>query len=291
MDMAGDLNTDFNVYSLSSIRATSKPEMFDAELLDPFLSGNACLNIIWKRKDFFYETQMIGNYSYVVGYRPLIGENGSVIGVVSIPTLYNIGDADKELARRNLYIYGAYAISLGLSALIGIFVAKRISAPIRRLRDATNRIANGELNIELQSGRKDEFGELENSFTKMAEDLKTAQAQMMQNQREAAWREMAKQVAHEIKNPLTPMKLSIQHLQRAYKDRIKYFEEVFHQVTETILAQIEVLSHIATEFSHYARMPERKLELVDVHHILHDAANLYRQSNAVQFNIRLGAVI
>ncbi len=289
MIIASDLNTDFNVYSLSSIRATSKPEMFDAELLDPFLSAAASLNIIWRGKEYYYETQMIGNYSYVVGYRPLIAENGVIIGVVSVPTIYKQKDVDQEIARSNMYLYLAYALSLGLSVLIGLILASRISSPIRRLREATKRIAKGELDIKFRETGEDELGELENSFGRMTRDLKNAQDQMLQAQREIVWKEMAKQVAHEIKNPLTPMKLSIQHLQQAYKDRIKNFEDVFHQVTTTILEQIDVLSHIASEFSHFARMPQRKLEEVDVHTVLREAVTLFNRYGELEFDLKMNA--
>jgi signal transduction histidine kinase len=289
MMIASDLNTDFNVYSLSSIRATSKPEMFDAELLDPFLSAAASLNIIWRGKEYFYETQMIGNYSYVVGYRPLIAENGIIMGVVSVPAIYKQKDIDQEIARSNIYLYMAYALSLGLSVLIGLILASRISSPIRRLREATKRIAKGDLDIKFRETGEDELGELENSFGRMTHDLKHAQDQMLQAQREIAWKEMAKQVAHEIKNPLTPMKLSIQHLQQAYKDRIKDFENVFHQVTTTILEQIDVLSHIASEFSHFARMPQRKLEEVDVHTVLREAVSLFNKYGELEFDLKMNA--
>jgi len=260
--------------------------MFEAELLDPSISAGAYLNIVIKRKTFFTETQMIGNYSYIVGYRPLISENESIIGVVSIPTLYRQSEIDEEITKRNVYLYGAYAISLGLSLIIGTLMANRISSPIRRLRTAAQKISSGQLEIDLDSKRQDEVGELERAFVQMTHDLKAARDQMIKTQRETAWKEMAKQVAHEIKNPLTPMKLSVQHLRQAYKDGIKNFEELLQRVTRTILEQIEVLSRIASEFSHYARMPERKLEEVDIQLVLQEAIILFQQHENILFDIK-----
>ena len=285
-EVAGDLNTDFNVYYFSTIQASSKPEMFEAELLDPSLSTEAYLNIVLKRKTFFAETQMIGNFSYIVGYRPLISENGSIIGVVSIPSLYQQSEIDEEITKRNVYLYGAYAISLGLSIIIGTLIANRISSPIRRLRNAAQKISSGQLEIDLDSKRHDEVGELERAFIQMTHDLKSARDQTIKTQRETAWKEMAKQVAHEIKNPLTPMKLSVQHLRQAYKDGIKNFDDVLQRVTKTILEQIEVLSRIASEFSHYARMPERKLEDVDIQLVLQEAIILFQQHEDILFDIK-----
>jgi len=123
----------------------------------------------------------------------------------------------------------------------------------------------------------------------MAKDLKLAQEEMIKANREAAWKEMAKQVAHEIKNPLTPIKLSIQHLRQAYRDNVDGFENILKQVTKTILEQIETLSHIASEFSFFARMPARKLEIVNVHENILEVINLFQHNNKVTFEKELYA--
>ncbi len=111
----------------------------------------------------------------------------------------------------------------------------------------------------------------------------------MKNERELAWKEMAKQVAHEIKNPLTPMKLSMQHLREAYHDQVKDFSAILQQVSATILDQIETLSRIASEFSHFARMPERNLQVCNVHAILEETKQLFQQVPGVTFVMRIDA--
>ncbi|MBI3766396.1 MAG: HAMP domain-containing protein [Ignavibacteriales bacterium] len=282
-EIANDLNADFNVYYGSSLQASSKSEMFTAELLDPSISAEAYMNIVLQRKSFFTETQTIGTLPYVVGYRPLIAQNGSIFGVVSVPTLYRQTEIDEELTRRNVFLYGAYAIALALSLGVGTILANQISSPIRRLKQATQQIAAGRMDVDLASDRSDEIGELEDAFKQMTKDLQQTQAQMVKAQRELAWKEMAKQVAHEIKNPLTPIKLSVQHLRQAYHDRAKNFDSLLQQVSETILAQIDALSRIASEFSHFARLPERFLVEANVNDVLLEAKNLFQQHAQVQF--------
>ena len=222
-DLAGSLNVDFNVYFGAMLQASSKPEVFTAELLDESLSSDAYVNIMLQKKSFYAENQSIGTLPYVVGYRPLLSEAGNIIGVVSVPTLFRQTAVNEDRTRRNVFLFGAYIIALAFSVIVGTIFARRISSPIRRLTTATRRIAEGRLDVILPTKRQDELGDLEQAFSKMAKDLKETQERMLKAERELAWKEMAKQVAHEIKNPLTPMKLSVQHLRQAYKDNIKQF--------------------------------------------------------------------
>ncbi len=282
-DIAADLNTDFVVYRGTSLQASSKPEMFAAELLEPSLSAEAYLNIVLKKKNFHAENRMIGNLPYVVGYRPIVSENGSVIGVASVPTLYRQTEMNAELTRRDVFLYGAYAVALLFSLVVGTAFAGQISSPIRRLKSAALEVARGNLDVKIERHSRDELGDLEQSFGEMVRDLRRAQEETIRAQRELAWREMAKQIAHEIKNPLTPMKLSIQHLRQAYRDGAKEFGVLLRSISETLLVQIDTLSTIATEFSIFARMPERKLETCDVHGILAEARHLYEQDGKIAF--------
>jgi nitrogen fixation/metabolism regulation signal transduction histidine kinase len=119
------------------------------------------------------------------------------------------------------------------------------------------------------------LGELVSGFQYMIKELKKNQTILAEIEREEAWKEMAKQVAHEIKNPLTPMKLSVQQLIAAYKDKSDKFDLFFEKVTNTILNQIETLRNIATEFSNFARMPKLKVELIDFNEVINNSINLF----------------
>ncbi len=275
-DLADAVDIDFNVYAGSGLQASSRSEMFVAELFDHSLSAGAFRNVVLGKRNFYSEEQTIGSLPYIVGYRPLLAENGNVIGVVAVPTLYSRNDIETDLTRRNAYLYGSYAFALVLSVVVGSLFANQIASPVRRLRRATADLAKGKMDIELRRSGTDELGDLEEAFARMAQELKRSQSQMLKAEKELAWREMAKQVAHEIKNPLTPMKLSVQHLRQAYRDQVTDFGEVLGRVSGTVLEQIEALSRIASEFSNFARMPERKPDRVDVHAVIQEARNLYQ---------------
>ncbi|HMD14136.1 MAG TPA: ATP-binding protein, partial [Bacteroidota bacterium] len=288
--IAGDVNTNFNVYSRHELQASSKPEIFSAELLDKRLGAEAFMNLFYRKRSFYSEYESIGLFRYVVGYRPIVAQNGTVIGAISVPTLFRQTDIDEELTRRNVFLYGTYAFAFFLAVIVGTFFANQISLPIRRLREATKRLSRGEMNAELHSGKSDELGQLESAFKEMVSDLRQSQEQILKNERELAWKEMAKQVAHEIKNPLTPMKLSIQHLRQAYHDQVKDFSVILQQVSTTILDQIETLSRIASEFSLFARMPAQNLQVCNVHAILEETKQLFQQEPEVTFEMRFDAV-
>jgi len=117
----------------------------------------------------------------------------------------------------------------------------------------------------------------------MTRELERSRDTLVQVERELAWKEMARQVAHEIKNPLTPMKLSIQHLRRAYLDHAGNFGEILEQVTQTVIGQIEALSRIASEFSAFARMPRRALAICAPGEVVGEAVQLFRQDSGVEF--------
>jgi len=274
--IADDVNSDFTVYFRSEEEASSKPELFTAQVLDTRLSSQAFVNLFLRKRSYYSESEVIGAFPYVVGYRPVVAENGDVIGAIAVPTLFQQSDIDQEIARRNVFLYGTYALALFIALVAGTVFAHQLSSPIRRLREAAKRISRGEMTVDLEEAGTDELGQLESTFGQMVRDLQHAQEKMKKTERELAWKEMAKQVAHEIKNPLTPMKLSVQHLRQAYRDGVKDFSSILNKVSDTILEQIEVLTRIASEFSHFARMPERNLQRCSVHAILDETRRLFQ---------------
>jgi nitrogen fixation/metabolism regulation signal transduction histidine kinase len=139
-------------------------------------------------------------------------------------------------------------------------------------------VASGDLSFEIPVNKeKGEIRDLVGGFNVMIQELKRGQAEIASFERETAWREMARQVAHEVKNPLTPMKLAIQHLAAAYRDNSPKFGEIFEKVIKTSISQIDILSNIASEFSAFARMPNPKLEKINIRGVIEDACNLFME--------------
>ena len=154
-------------------------------------------------------------------------------------------------------------------------ISRTITRPVRSLIAFTEEVAKGNLDARVDVRSEDELGVLARSFNRMAGDLAASREQLIRAEKEAAWREMARQIAHEIKNPLTPMRLSTTLLKKAYDDHSPEFPRIFAQTTEAILTHVEVLRRIAADFSTFAGLPQRRVEPVPVAEVLKDCLNLY----------------
>jgi signal transduction histidine kinase len=154
-------------------------------------------------------------------------------------------------------------------------VSRAITRPVQSLIAFTEEVAKGNLDARVHVRGEDEIGILARSFNRMAADLAASREQLIRAEKDAAWREMARQVAHEIKNPLTPMRLQTSLLQKAYEDRSPDFPKIFAQTTQTILTHVEALRRIASDFSSFAGLPQRRPEPVAVGPIVKDCLDLY----------------
>ncbi len=284
--IASNAGTDFNVYVDNELRISSRPELYAAGLLDTRMNGSAFAAVTLSGLRFHMQTENIGLFRYVVGYRPVLDNAGGIIGVVSVPTLYRQDELERELYDRNAVLFGIYAVVLTLVLVMTTLLANRIAAPLQRLTALTRDVAAGDLQIAARLPRAEgEIGDLVHAFENMILDLRASRDNLVQAERELAWKEMARQVAHEIKNPLTPMRLSIQHLRQTYRDRAPDFGEILDQVTRTVIEQIDTLSRIASEFSSFARMPRRILEACDVREVVTAAVQLFEQDDRVIFEV------
>ena len=285
--IAAELNADFSLYHERDLVVTSRPELLQLGMLDSRLSGGAYAALVVSGKRFYVETSSIGKYRYAVGYRPVLDDAGLVRGVVSVPALFRQDRLEEETTIRNAFLFGVYAMVFLAVLGVAAVLANRIARPIQRLTEATRRVAGGELGVQVNlPGVDGEVGELIESFDVMTRDLQTKRDELLRVERELAWKEMAKQVAHEIKNPLTPMQLSIQHLRRAYRDGVRDFDGLLESVSQTILEQIDTLSRIASEFSRFARMPRPNLAECDVTEVLRESIRLFSQDADVEFDTR-----
>ncbi len=284
--VASDLGIDFSVFKGSLLKASSRPELYRASILDSRLTGSAYINSDLLGKGFYKTQERIGEVDYIVGYRPMI-IGDSIRGVLAVPALYRQQEIDEELAQRNAFVLGTYALVVALVIVLGVVLAHALSRPLRDLSKAARSVGKGDLDVVLEARSADEVGDLIQSFNVMTSELKASRARLARAERELAWKEMAKQVAHEIKNPLTPIKLSIQHLVQAYKQGAKDFGDILQRVSQTVVEQIEVLTRIASEFSNFARMPERHFERVDLVQLLMESINLFKEVKDVSFRTNL----
>ena len=171
----------------------------------------------------------------------------------------------------------AFCFSLAAAAL-AYALTRRIAAPINTLTDATYRVAEGDLDVSLETASKDEIGALFASFTQMAADLKRQRSDLERTKKLEAWAEMARQVVHEVKNPLTPIQLAAEHLLRVHDDPNVDFEKVLDECTETILQQVKSLRQISMEFSTFASPEPLRPEPTDIEELVRETVGPYVQA-------------
>ncbi len=220
---------------------------------------------------------------YLSAYVPLFGDNSSVIGYVNTPLFSKNELLNKQLSDLIINIINVYFLLLIVGGLIAYFVSKEISKPIEYIRSKIAKTALKGSNELIKYHRDDEIGQLVKQYNTMAIELQESVEQIANAEREVAWKEMAKQVAHEIKNPLTPMKLGIQHLKRSIGHKSpEELEELIQKTSNILLKQIDSLSIMAEQFSTFAQMPQDQFVLFDLSALTSEVIELHQQDESIK---------
>jgi nitrogen fixation/metabolism regulation signal transduction histidine kinase len=199
-------------------------------------------------------------------------------GILALPLAVKEREAQATLEEFDRSMRLASLAFLALAAGLALSLSRRISEPIRDLTRATRRVAGGDLEARVSTPSRDELKGLFDSFNQMASDLERQRRDLERSNRLAAWAEMARQVAHEVKNPLTPIQLSAEHLQRVWRDQAPDFGATLETCTDTILRQVRALRGIVTEFSAFARPPVPEPEPADLEGLVREALRPYTSS-------------
>lgn len=280
------------LYLKNKMIATTNKELFDAGLLDPRVSAEAFYNIYYLKRDLLIRYINIGKYSFLVGYKPFYSIDNTIAGILSSLSVYKQTEINSELTETLTYIFGSYVIMIIFLLWVVTFVTDRMYRPLLELKTAVDMMSRGNTNIQIPMKRGDEFGELIESFNKMTTEIEKSKVELKRAEREATWRDVARRVAHEIRNPLTPMKLAIQHLYNQYRNRKpEEFNEILDKTKNLIVSEIDKLDYIATEFSNFAKMPQRNYEILNINDILNEVIELYATSPHIRFEKKLESTL
>jgi signal transduction histidine kinase len=261
--IASLIRADLDVFAQGRLLASSKRELFSSGLLPLRVSASVYRALLLEGRPAVLTTEGIGAFSYLMVSVPLrLGAPEPA--VLSIPLALRQRETDAVVRDVDRAIRLGSVLFLAAAAALAQTVSRRISGPIRRLTEATQRVASGDLSARVAAASRDELRALVEAFNQMAADLKRQRADLEQSNRLAAWAEMARQVAHEVKNPLTPIQLSAEHLRRVWADGSAEFGATLEECTRTILEQVRILRGIATEFSAFARPPGQQPEPLDL---------------------------
>lgn len=283
-----DINLlDLNVFDThGQLLGSTNMEIFENEGR-PLLLPDSVIHQLNTAEDRLVIREEIKDLEYLSTYFYLVSPENKNIAIVNLPYLKSEEQSQRDLLRFLGTLGQIYVLLFLGAALLAYFLSSYITKSLSTIRKKLESFRINAQNEKLEWNSHDEIGALVNTYNLMVDELEQSAEKLAKSEREMAWKEMAKQVAHEIKNPLTPMRLSIQHLQRKLKDRPEEADEIMKRFSNTMLEQIDTLSRIATEFSNFAKMPKAKLEPLNIVGIVESVQELYTSEYEGTINIQL----
>ena len=233
--------------------------------------------------EFVHEEQ-IGSLRYLSAYVPFKNHDNELLAYLNLPYFTRQKALTMEISNLVVAVVNFYVLLITISVLIAVFISTQITQPLRMIQSKFGKIQFGKTNEKIQYEGKDEIGGLVQEYNHMVDELARSAEMLARSERESAWREMAKQIAHEIKNPLTPMKLSVQHLQKASSEDPPKQKKNLQRITQTLIEQIDHLSAIATEFSNFAKMPRANNEQLDLEEKIKTIRELFLNTEQIEIS-------
>ncbi|MBL0212709.1 MAG: HAMP domain-containing protein [Myxococcales bacterium] len=214
---------------------------------------------------------------------PLLGPDGKPVAMIEVA----VSDGDLPQVLRNITLVSALLAlgALGAVVLIGLLVARQTARDLEKLVEGSLAAARGDLDHRVPVRSKDEIGAVAAAFNFMMEDLKTAKDRLVIAERIAAWQEIARRLAHEIKNPLTPIQMAMDTLRKTWKKQHPDFAEILDESTTTVLQEADRLKHIVSEFSDFARMPKPEFGRIDLNEVVRSAMTLYQDAAPIDVKL------
>ncbi len=268
--------SDLNFYDPGGMLiASSRIRIFREGLIPERINPQAISTLRRGAMPYCILKENIGTLSFSSAYLPFFNDEGTLIGYLHLPGFSRQDELRREVADFLVTFLNIYIVLILAGAFLGIIISNYITAPFVMLSERMKALTLERKNERLTWKNRDETGALIDAYNRMLEELEKSASRLARSERESAWRTMARQVAHEIKNPLTPMKLSAQHLQRAWKEGAGDMDRRIERFTRTLVDQIDALAAIASDFSAMARMPQPEPELFDLAVHLRDLVSWY----------------
>lgn len=283
-DLSQLSNLEANVYTSSGILfASSQPLIFENDLVSEFVNP-AAYTKIRSGQNLFIETETVGSLEHYTAFASLKApSSGALIGIVSVPFFQSVYSLEKVQINMLANILNIFALIFVVLVALSYFITQWLTFPLTFITQTLKRTSLTKTNQPLVWKTDDEIGMMVKEYNQMLFSLSESKAELEQTQRERAWREIAQQVAHEIKNPLTPMKLTLQQLERSVHAGTAGPEKVQKSIT-SLIAQVNTLNDIASSFSSFARMPEPVMKPLEVVSLLRRIVDLHSHSGDLRFD-------
>lgn len=256
-----------------ALLASSQRLLYENGILEAQMDGAAHFELTAMGRSQFVHLEKVGLLTYSSAFAPIINK-GKVIALVQLPYFTGQKDVKQDLASFFVTLFNIYLVLMVLLGFIAAFIARNLTKPLNLISSQLRQTSLLGYNQKIAWPKSDEIGALVKEYNEMIDKLDESAKRLADSKQAEAWQEMARQVAHEIKNPLTPMKLNIQQLKRAWNDERPDIDKIFEKVTGILINQIDLLSRIASEFSSFAKMPSSKHTKLDLLSILNNVATL-----------------
>lgn len=276
---------DVNLYDLDgNLKVSSLPLPYNKGIISTRMDPLAFYHLNRQKEVQYFKEEKIGKLSFVSNYVPVIDGSGREYAYLNIPYFTSESKLQEEIANFLVTIINLNAFIFLIAGIVALFITNRITRSFSFISKKMKAVSLGQMNEAIDWKRDDEIGELVKEYNKMVSKLDESAVALAKSEREGAWREMARQVAHEIKNPLTPMKLSLQYLQKSIAGNADNVKELTANVAQTLVEQIDHLNHIAGEFSQFANIGNPHNEVFDMNDVIRMVTQLHSIHSRVQLH-------
>ncbi len=271
--------SDINLYNLNGkLLATSRPELYQHGLSGRIMNTEAYYQLTVENQLEYIHDESIGKLHFTSAYVPIYNFEGNVLAYLNLPYFVGNNELKSEVSSLIVAVINAYLLFIIITIGLAVLLSRRITRPLSLIQDRLAQVRIDKMNKKIGYKGDDEIGRLVKEYNRMVDEISDSAEKLAKSEREMAWREMAKQIAHEIKNPLTPMKLSVQYMLKAWDSKKEGFDDYLKRVSNTLIEQIDQLHTIANEFSNFAKMPQAQRSKVDIIDKVQNVTNLFEKS-------------
>jgi two-component system, NtrC family, nitrogen regulation sensor histidine kinase NtrY len=284
--------TDINLFDVEgNLLGSSRQRIFDQGLISRKMNTYAYREMVLHKKTLLIHEEHIGGLNYLSAYIPFKNNQGTIIAYINLPYFARQSELSDEISSFLMAFINIYLLLIAITIIFTFLISDMIAKPLILIREKIRMVKLGSSNEKIEWAGYDEIADLVNEYNRMIDELEMSAEMLARSERESAWREMARQVAHEIKNPLTPMKLSLQHLEKTMGGDEDRWKQQFAKYAKVMHQQIESLSEIASAFSNFANMPRVKLQQLSLKSSIDHAVALFDGFPDTTFDLRMTSIL
>ncbi len=273
--ISSTISNDVNLYQEGRLISSSRREFFDDGLLSDLINGEIFYKIQFENNPFYTQTQKIGDYSFHTITIPYSLQDSLLL--ISIPFPLEEQEISKATEELIEFLFFISVFFIAIVLLFARAVGGMIVTPIKKLLVGTKEVSLGNLEVSIPYKHQDEMKTLVDGFNTMVNNLKQHQQELADMSKKVAWAEMAKKVAHEIKNPLTPIQLSAEHILKVYEDKKENFDEALKESASYIIKEVENLRKIAQGFLETSKETALRKDSLNLKEIIKETIKPYRK--------------